>query len=93
MPRRDAIGDRPAGILHQFDAWNAARNRQAVGFGHFGGCEEFHLDVSRETKQERGLPFSRAPGGDHRKLIKICASCLNSSRTQIKGRGQKADHA
>ena len=30
-----------AGVLHQVDAGHATRNRQAVGFGHFGGGEEF----------------------------------------------------
>jgi hypothetical protein len=41
VPLDDAIGHRPPGILHQGDAWNSARDGQAVGFRHLGRGEEF----------------------------------------------------
>ena len=42
MARGDPVRDRSAGILHQFDAWNAARNRQAVGLRHLSCREQFN---------------------------------------------------
>ena len=53
MARGDPFGDRAAGILHQVDAGDPARNRQPVGLGHFGGGEQFIMRrIIRAMAQE-----------------------------------------
>jgi len=39
--RRDGIGDRPPGRLHQRHSRNTASNREAVRFPHFLASEQF----------------------------------------------------
>ena len=47
MPQRDAVGDRRAGTLHQFDAGDPAGDREAVGLTHFGVGQQFDHGSSR----------------------------------------------
>jgi hypothetical protein len=39
MPRR-RLGDRTAGILHQYRSRDAACDREAICFGHLGRAEQ-----------------------------------------------------
>ena len=43
---RDAVGDRRAGTLHQFDAGDPAGDREAVGLTHFGVGQQFDHGTS-----------------------------------------------
>ena len=62
MASDDGGGDRGSGALHQVDAGHATRNRQAVGFGHFGGGEELKHGGTKITKRARCTPTGN---GDH----------------------------
>jgi hypothetical protein len=55
VPRHDDLGDRPAGIFHEVDAGDAARNCQAVSFAHFRVSEE--LDHSGDNAPKIFLQF------------------------------------
>src|SRR5262249_28358671 len=35
-PRHNGVGDRPAGVLHQFDTGDPTRDRKTIGFAHLG---------------------------------------------------------
>ena len=47
----DRLGDRPAGILHQLDAGDAAGDGQPVGLRHFGIGEQFDHAVGNRIAE------------------------------------------